>query len=140
MKEKLKRKCIMLSICVIVGIIIFIVSLFFKGLSERQRDYMNGFGLSFSIASCLLFIKNITSMKNAKTLRDREIELTDERNVEIETKTMAVTFRISITIQAILSIILTIFMDNELGVHLGLLIGIELIVYIISNVIISRKI
>jgi len=139
-KEKLKRKCIIMAICVIVGIVIFVLSLVLKGLSESQQGYMSGFGLSFSIASCILLIKNLTSMKNAKTLRDREIELTDERNIQISTKTMAVTFRISIAIQSALSIILAIFMDNELGMYLGLLIGIELIVYVISNVIISKNI
>ena len=140
MKEKLKRKCIVMAICVVIGIIVFALSLVLKGLSESQQGYMSGFGLSFSIASCIILIKNLTSMKNAKTLRDREIELTDERNIEISRKTMAITFRVSLAIQSALSIVLSIFMNNELGMYLGLLIGIELIVYVISNIIVSRNI
>ncbi|MCI8352250.1 MAG: hypothetical protein HFJ58_01285 [Clostridia bacterium] len=140
MEKKLKRKCIISFICMVIGIIIIILSLYLKGLSEMQTSYINGFGTSFTIVSFVLFIRNLRSMKNSKTIRDREIELTDERNIEIETKSMAVTFRIAIVLQAIASIILSIFMNNELGMHLGLLVGIQLVIYIISNVVISKKI
>lgn len=138
MEKRIKKKCIVSFICIIIGVIISILSVFLKGLSEMQTSYMNGFGGSFAIVSFVLFIKNVRSMKNSKTIRDREIELTDERNIEIETKSMAVTFRICILLQAILSIIL-VLMNNDLGLYLGSLIGIQLIIYIIISVIISKK-
>lgn len=140
MEKRIKRKCIVSFICIIIGVIISVLSLFLRGLSEMQTSYINGFGTSFAIVSFVLFIKNIRSMKNAKTIRDREIELTDERNIEIETRSMAVTFRICILLQAIGSMILSIFMNNELGLYLGFLVGMQLIVYVISSVIISKKI
>lgn len=140
MKEKLKRKCILSCICMIVGIVVYILALSLKELSELQRTYISGFGTSFTVASFMLLIKNLKSMKNAKTIRDREIELTDERNIEIQTKSMAITFRICILLQAIGSAILSIFMNNELGLYLGGVVGIQLIVYVISSVIISKKI
>lgn len=140
MEKKLKRKCIISIICTVIGIIIAILPLFMKGLSENQSSYINGFGTSLGVVSFMLLIKNIKSLKNAKTIRNREIELTDERNIEIVKNSMAITFRICIVLQAILSAILVIFMDNELGIYLGILIMVQLIVYIITNVIVSRKI
>lgn len=140
MEKKLRIKCVVSFVCMVLGVIIATLPLYLKGLSEMQTSYINGFGTSFTIISFVLFIRNIRSMKNAKTIRNREIELTDERNIEIETKSMAVTFRIAIVLQAMLSIILTVFMDNELGMYLGLLVGAQLIIYVISSVIVSKKI
>lgn len=140
MEKKLKRKCIIACICIITGVIVIILSLKLEGLSELQKNYMSGFGEGLISISLVLLINNILSLKNSKTLRKREIELTDERNIEIQTKSMAITFRICILLQAIGSMILSIFMNNELGLYLGYLVGIQLIVYAISSVIISKKI
>lgn len=140
MEKRLKIKCTVSISCTIIGIIICILPLFLKELSDMQRGYLDGFGKSFAIVSFAMFIKNLTSLKNAQTIRNREIELTDERNIAIERNSMAIAFRICISLQAILSIILVFFMDNRLGMYLGLLLGIELIIFIITNVIISKKI
>lgn len=140
METKLKQKCISSFICVIAGTIIVILALCLKNLSEMQISYLDGFGKSFAIASLALFIKNLMSLRNAKTIRDREIELTDERNLQIEKNSMAITFKISAIIEAFLSIILVVFMNNELGMYLGLLLTVQIVIYVISNVIISKKI
>ena len=134
MEKKLKKKCIISVICTVIGVIIAIVPLYVKGLSEIQSTYINGFGTSFTVVCFVLFVKNVRSLKDPKTIRNREIELTDERN------SMAITFRICILLQAILSIILVTFMNSELGMYLGLLVEIQLLVYVISSVIFSRKI
>lgn len=139
MEKKIKRKCILCGICIIIGILILIGSLQLEGLSEMQRSYMSGFGNSFTVISIVLFIRNIRAIQNPKKRKEREIELTDERNIEISTKSMAITFRISILMQATASIVF-VFMNYELGLYLGFLIGIQLIIFIISNVIVSKKI
>lgn len=139
MEKKLKIKCIVSCICIIIGIIIMILSLSIKSLSELQRSYMNGFGVSFTVVSIALLIKNGLSLRNPKALRKREIELTDERFREISAKSMAISFRICVMVEAVISIVLA-FSNNEFGLYIGLLVGIQLIVYCISNVIISKKI
>lgn len=140
MERKIKIKCIISFVCIVIGIIVAPLPFYLKELSETQTSYINGFGISFAIVSFVLFIKNLKSLKNSKTIRDREIKLTDERNIEIAKNSMAITFRICILLEAILSIILVLFINNELGIYLGLLVGVQLIVYVISSVIISRKI
>ena len=138
MEKKLKIKCVVCVICILIGVSMIIIALKLNGISELQKSYMSGFGNSFTVVSLVLLIKNIIAISNPNNLRKREIELTDERNIKIATNSMAITFRICIILQAILSMVLAI-MDNELGMYLGLLVGIQLIVYIITNVIISKK-
>ena len=65
--------------------------------------------------------------------------MTDERNVQISTKSMALTFRIGILLQSLGSLILAL-MNNELGLYLGFIVGIQLVIYVLANIIISRKI
>lgn len=139
MEKRLKRKCIMSCICIILGIIFTVLSINVKEFSELQQSYMNGFGVSLTVASVALLIKNGLSLRNPEALRKREIEITDERSQKISTTSMAITFRICILVEAFLSATLA-FTDNELGIYLGLLVGIQLIVYCISSVIISKKI
>lgn len=139
MKNKIKIKCIVCLILIVFGIAITILSLKLNGLSEIQKSYINGFGTSISVLSVVLLIKNLSSLKTNESLRKREIELTDERSIEIYTKSLAITFRICILLEALASFIL-VCMNDKMGINIGLLISMQLIVFIISNVIISRKI
>lgn len=139
MKEKLRIKCVVCGILVMIGIVMIVLSIQLKSLTDMQSGYMSGFGNSVTVGSLALLIKNIIALRNPKKLKDREIELTDERNIQISTKSMAITFRICILLQAIGSMILA-FLNNELGIYLGLVVGVQLIVYILATVIISKKI
>lgn len=139
MEKKLKMKCIISMFMIIIGIIIVVLSICINNLTELQQGYMSGFGTSLAVASFALLIKNGIALRNPKTIRKREIELTDERFQEISYKSMAITFRISITIEAFISAVLA-FTNNKLGIYMGLIVGIQLVIYCITNVIISRKI
>ncbi len=86
--KKLKIKCIIACICIITGVILIILSLKLEGISELQKTYISGFAEGLIPVSLVLLIKNILSLKNSKLLRKRKIELTDERNIEIQIKSM----------------------------------------------------
>lgn len=139
MEKRLKVKCVICGVLMIIGIGMAIVSFQVKVLSEMQSGYMNGFGTSVVVASLVLLIKNVLTLRNPKNLRDREIQLTDERNIQISTKSMAITFRICILLQPLSSLALPLA-NNELGLYLGFIVGIQLVIYVFANVIISRKI
>ena len=115
------------------------LSLKLENLSEMQSGYISGFGTSFFVGALAILIKNIMSLRNADSLKEREIEMTDERNVEISKKSMAITFRISMLMEGTGSLALVIA-NNDLGIYLGFLIGIQIIIYCITSVIISKKI
>lgn len=139
MKEKLKIKCVVCGILAVIGIVMIVLSIQVKSLTDMQSGYMSGFGNSVTAVSLALLIKNIIALRNPKKLKDREIELTDERNIQISIRAMAITFRICILLQAIGSMIL-VFMNNELGIYLGLMVGVQVVVYILASVIISKRI
>jgi len=139
MERKLKIKCVISSIFILIGVIVFALALTFKNLSEVQSGFMTGFGASLSLGSFVLLIKNIIALRNPEKLRKREIAETDERTLTICTKSMAITFRISLILEALLAIGL-VCANLEYGVYLGWLIGVQLVIFLLSNVIISKKI
>lgn len=139
MGKRLKIKCVICIALILIGVTMTILSFQVKDLTEMQSGYMNGFGTSMAVVSLILFIKNIVTLRSPKNLRDREIQLTDERNVQISTKSMAITFRIGILLQSLGSLILAL-MDNELGLYLGFIIGIQLVIYVLTSSIISKRI
>lgn len=138
MEKKLKIQCIYLGVLVVMAAIIWIVAVMVPNLSEMQRGFVSGLGTSIFTFGGVLLVKNIMALRNPDKLRQREIEETDERNVHIYEKSMAITFRICLGIQALASIIL-VAMNNEWGVNLGLIAGGELLVFIICNVIIGKR-
>lgn len=138
MEKVLKLRCIYLAVVMIVGVIALVLAFSLPNLSEMQSGFASGFGISVLVAGGAMLIKSILALKNPEKLRKREIEETDERNVRIMEKSMAITFRICMLLQAITSIVLAAI-DNEWGVYLGLIVGVELIVFAVSYVIICKK-
>jgi len=138
MEKVLKLRCIYLAVVMIVGVIALVLAFALPNLSEMQSGFASGFGISVLVAGGAMLIKSILALKNPEKLRKREIEETDERNVRIMEKSMAITFRICMLLQAITSIVL-VAIDNEWGVYLGLIVGVELIVFAVSYVIICKK-
>ena len=125
MKNKIIRKCVISVIFIVIGILVLLYGL--------------GFGVGLIAAAGVLLIKNGRAVFNPEIYKKREIELTDERLQEISINSMAITFRISILLEAILSVVLA-FTENKLGVYMGLIVCIQLIIYIIANIFVSKKI
>ncbi len=139
MERKLKIKCVISSIFIVIGVIVLVLALTSENLSEVQSGFMTGLGTSLGLGSLILLIKNIIALRNPDKLRKREITETDERTLTICTKSMAITFRISLILEALLTIGL-VCANLEYGVYLGWLIGVQLVIFLLSNVIISKKI
>lgn len=139
MKKRLQIKSICAMVCIVVGIIVEILIFQLKGLSETQISYMNGFGISLTIVGIVILFKHLTTLFNPTLLKKCEIETNDERNIQISIRSMAIAFRICILLQALASVLL-IILDNDGGLYLGFAVGIQLMVYLISYLFISKKI
>lgn len=139
MEKKIKNKCIIASILIVIGVVCIYLSLNISGLSELQSSFINGFGTGLTAVSIALLVKFIMALSNPKTLKKVEIEFTDERFKQIQTKSMAIAFKISLILEALGSVGLVI-LNYKLGAYLGLIIMAQIIIFIISNVIISKKI
>lgn len=97
-------------------------------MNELQRGYLSGFGTSLTVACAMFLIKNLLSLKGPKLLRKREIYRSS----------LAVTCKICLIVESLASIIL-VCLNQLLGIYLGWIIGIELIIFCVSNVFITRK-
>jgi len=139
MKRKLEKKSIYAMICTVVGIATSVFSYQLDNLSEAQAGFMVGFGISLSVVGFILLIRNLTTLSNPSLLKAKEIEVNDERNIQIYLRSMAITFRICILLEAIGSIVLVI-MDSALGLYLGTLVGIKLLIFLVSYLFVSKKI
>lgn len=139
MKKRLEKKSIYAMICVVVGIATTVFSYRLDNLSEAQMGFMVGFGISLSVVGFILLIRNLTTLSNPQLLKAKEIEVNDERNIQIYLRSMAITFRICVLLEAIGSIVLVI-MDSLLGLYLGTLVGIKLMIYLVSYLFVSKKI
>lgn len=139
MKKRLEKKSIYSMLCLVLGIVISILAYGLGNLNETQSSFMGGFGISLAVVGFIMLIRNLTTLSNPKLLKDKEIEVNDERNIQISIRSMALTFRICILLQALASVMLVI-LDDEGGLYLGFSVGIELIVYLICYAFVSKKI
>lgn len=139
MKKRLEKKSIYSMLCLVLGIFISILAYGLGNLNETQSSFMGGFGISLAVVGFIMLIRNLTTLSNPKLLKDKEIEINDERNIQISIRSMALTFRICILLQALASVVLVI-LDDEGGLYLGLSVGIQLIIYLICYVFVSKKI
>lgn len=126
-------------LCLVLGIFVSILAYGLGNLNETQSSFMGGFGISLAVVGFIMLIRNLTTLSNPKLLKDKEIEVNDERNIQISIRSMALTFRICILLQALASVVLVI-LDDEGGLYLGLSVGIQFIIYLICYVFVSKKI
>lgn len=139
MKKRLEKKSIYSMLCLVLGIVISILAYGLGNLNETQSSFMGGFGISLAVVGFIMLIRNLTTLSNPKLLKDKEIEINDERNIQVSIRSMALTFRICILLQALASVVLVI-LDDEGGLYLGLSVGIQLIIYLICYAFVSKKI
>lgn len=139
MKKRLEKKSIYSMLCLVLGIVISILAYGLGNLNETQSSFMGGFGISLAVVGFIMLIRNLTTLSNPKLLKDKEIEINDERNIQISIRSMALTFRICILLQALASVVLVI-LDDEGGLYLGLSVGIQMIIYLICYIFVSKKI
>ena len=135
MKLSNKAKMIYYVICLIVGIISFASGY------KSDNAYLYGFGTSLIVASSILLIKQIVINKDPKKLHQQEVAENDERNKMICTASFAITFRLSILLEAIFSVILAYkSLVGQYQFNLpGFVVCIQLIIYLITYFIISKK-
>ena len=78
-------------------------------------------------------------MKNQEMTKKIENANNDERLKVINHESMAISFRISLIIEAVISIICAIYNKMEIAEYLGFAICFQIIVYLITYFIISKK-
>ena len=140
MNKIIKRKLIGAAICLVLGIIFLIIlAINYKIISEELLYYVSGCSSSIITVGLITLIKYTRIMKNQEMIKKLENANSDERLKIINNSSMAISFRISIIVEAIISIICSICNEMEISKYLGFAICFQLVLYLATYFIISKK-
>jgi len=136
MKNKIIFRILYSIIMILISFIIFEVAIF---TNYNHHDYIFGFGVGFLGVSIVILIKNILALRNPKKLKKIEVVEKDERLIKITNNSYAMTFRITIFTEAIISIISTLLGNFDISRIIGVIICLQLMIFFITYMIISKK-
>ena len=140
MNKIIKRKLIRAVICFVLGIACLIFLAFnFEKIDENLLSYLSGCSTGIITVGIITLIKYTRVMKNEKMRKELENANNDERLKINNNESMAITFRISVLLEAIISIICAVNNKMEIAEYLGFAICFQIIVYLITYFIISKK-
>ena len=140
MNKIIKRKLIKAAICLVLGIIsLIILAINYKIISEELLSYLSGFSSGIIVIGVITLIKYTRIMKNQEMTKKIENANNDERLKVINHESMAISFRISLIIEAVISIICAIYNKMEISKYLGFAICFQLVLYLATYFIISKK-
>lgn len=140
MNKIIKRKLMGAAICLVLGIIsLIILAINYKIISEELLSYVSGFSSAIITVGLITLIKYTRIMKNQEMIKKLENANNDERLKVINNSSMAISFRISIIVEAIISIICSICNEMEISKYLGFAICFQLVLYLATYFIISKK-
>ena len=131
MNKIIKRKLIGAAICLALGIIsLIILAINYKIISEELLSYLSGFSSGIIVIGIVTLIKYTRIMKNQEMTKKIENANNDERLKVINHESMAISFRISLIIEAVISIICAIYNKMEIAEYLGFAICFQLVLYL----------
>jgi len=140
MNKIIKRKLIGAAICLALGIIsLIILAINYKIISEELLSYLSGFSSGIIVIGIVTLIKYTRIMKNQEMTKKIENTNNDERLRIINNESMAISFRISIITEAVISMICAAYNKMEIAECLGFAICFQLVLYLITYFIISKK-
>lgn len=116
------------------------VTIYFRGrISEDSSSYLYGFASGLGAVAIAITIKLIVMKFSPKYRKKQEIELNDERNKTIRTKTNALSFAFTIIYVAAASIYLIVTGDKTAGMILTFVISASTLTNGIIYMILSKK-
>ena len=140
MNKIIKRKLICSIICFILGIICLIyLAVNYTNISEELLSYISGFSIGIIAVAIVTFIKYIRVIKNNQMIKILENTNNDERLKVINNESMAISFTISVNMEAIISIICAFCDKIEIAKYIVLAISFQLVLYLAIYFIISKK-
>lgn len=111
------KKKLLNQLFIIIGLsavtIIVTVVLYLSKIHEHTFYFMCGFSASLSVITILLLINYIRVSLDPQRLKQQQIKDADERNILIEQRVQAMSFRVFSGLLATITIILA-FVDSEM--------------------------
>lgn len=136
MKNKIISRIIYSIIMIMISFIIFAFAIFKSG---NNQDYLVGLGVGFLMVNIIMIYKNIKILKNPKKLKELRVVENDERIIKILKDSYAMTFRITLFIESFTTMIIAILGNRNISYIMGLVIGFQLIIFLVTYIIYSKK-
>ena len=125
--------------CLIIGLISILISFFGKDITNELKNYLFGFAFGVIFVGIYFLIYSIILVINPKKNIEAENLQKDERILSIFDKSLSISFRITLISEALASIVCAFLGYMFISKVLGILISFELIIYLVTYIIISRK-
>lgn len=125
--------------CLVIGIISILISFLGKDFSSELKNYLFGFAFGVIFVGIYFLIYSIILVINPKKNIEAENLQKDERILSIFDKSLSISFRITLISEALVSIVCAFLGYMFISKVLGILISFELIIYLITYIIISKR-
>ena len=125
--------------CLIIGLISILISFFGKDITNELKNYLFGFAFGVIFVGIYFLIYSIILVINPKKNIEAENLQKDERILSIFDKSLYISFRITLISEALVSIVCAFLGYMFISKVLGILISFELIIYLITYIIISKR-
>lgn len=140
MNKVVKRKLIASIFCIIIGIIIYAyTSMSSKVVNEDSASYLNGFAFGVVFVGMYTMFVVIHAINSPNKGKNLENTANDERLKKIYASSMAITLKISLMLEAACSIIFAFSNKLQISEYIGFIICIQLIVFVVVYLIVSKK-
>ena len=140
MNKVVKKQLILSIIFIIIAIGAFTyLGLNYEIVEDYLRGYLVGFGVALAGISIYILIRAVIAIKNPEKGKELENEINDERLNKINDSAMALTFRATLLIEAVVSIVCAFIGKYEVCKLIALVVSIQLTLYLIIYYIIKRK-
>ncbi len=133
-KKKLRIRKYVAIIYTVIGILMIAV-----GNIIKAEDIVTSYGLIFTVFGIARLRNYFVITKNDESIRKREIEETDERNVSIVNKARSVSFLIYVLVAAVTVIVLSLFDMQEAVRWVSYSVFALLLIYWTSYFVIRKK-
>lgn len=125
--------------CLIIGLISILISFFGKDITNELKNYLFGFAFGVIFVGIYFLIYSIILVINPKKNIEAENLQKDERILSIFDKSLSISFRITLISEALVSIVCAFLGYMFISKVLGILISFELIIYLVTYIIISKR-
>ena len=125
--------------CLVIGLISILISFFGKDITNELKNYLFGFAFGVIFVGVYFLIYSIILVINPKKNIEAENLQKDERILSIFDKSLSISFRITLISEALVSIVCAFLGYMFISKVLGILISFELIIYLVTYIIISKR-
>lgn len=134
-KKKLRTRLIIAISYIVLGLILVAIDV----IGHTDNYFYFSFGIALAVMGILRIIQHRQITKDEKTIRQREVEESDERLWMLSERARSWTFSLSVTIAGIAVIVLSLLGYHEEALPLSWFVCGMVVIYWICYIIISKK-